>query len=664
MFDTKLVSAKTSFVTSKISRISWYTWPYCPLIAALMLALLLRVILIIHAGGVMDGDEALVGIQAEHILHGERPIYFYGQAVMGSLEAYLIASLFAIFGPSVWALRAESALLSLVIVWATWKFADVLALHAHLPQHQRYYFRVSATLFAAVAPLYDTVLELRTLGGYVETFVLMILLLLSTLSLMQRWQLATPLKELAWRWAGIGAILGLGFWINPLLISAVSAASAWIIGSCLLYVLYWHDYANSLRQAIALILRGSLTALAALPAFCLGAWPALEYGATHNWSNVTMILGRAGQSTPATRTALVALYLHCVAPRVVSGALPGENATSAAFHILPLYVGVICIAASGGLTALSLFWRQQHLVQVRRLTLLPLLFATATALFFLISSPIPVFCNDRDITGRHATPLTLVLPIFLAAMLVFADTLLRKVSAYFFEKRSNFKSPDSRRSVSFIVTSLYLCGLYLLLALQAILVITQASSYPLAHPGLTFQTPYCRDAPSNNDQVIAYMRREHIQYAWASSWIGFPIIFKTQEQIIVADPSDVMKLGDLVRAGKASMSNYAAIHTYLADENRMPQYIEQVLYADRPSFLIFVWHNDLHPPFLHYLDMHQVMYRFVRFPSEPGMDILLVTPLSRTVSPAESDTFQQINLTSCPTRFGLDYQASDFSDRF
>jgi hypothetical protein len=192
-----------------------------------------------------------------------------------------------------------------------------------------------------------------------------------------RWHLATPLKEFAWRWAGIGAIIGLGFWINPLLISAVSAAAVWIIGSCLLYVLHWHDYANSLRQAIALILRGSLTALAALPAFCLGAWPALEYGATNNWRNITTMIRRVGQPTPATHTALATLYVHCVAPRVVSGALPGENATSAALHILSLYVGVTCIAASIGLTVLSLFWRQHHLVQVRRLTFLPLLLSCA-----------------------------------------------------------------------------------------------------------------------------------------------------------------------------------------------------------------------------------------------------------------------------------------------
>ena len=42
---------------------------------------------------------------------------------MGSLEAYLMARIFAIVGPSVWALRAEPILLSLVVVWLTWKLA-------------------------------------------------------------------------------------------------------------------------------------------------------------------------------------------------------------------------------------------------------------------------------------------------------------------------------------------------------------------------------------------------------------------------------------------------------------------------------------------------------------------------------------------------------------
>ncbi len=93
----------------------------------LLIALLLRIWLIVHTRGVIDGDEAVFGIQAEHILRGEHPVYFYGQVYMGSLEAYLVAILFAIFGSSVWVLRSEPVLLSLVLVFLTWKLAAVLA---------------------------------------------------------------------------------------------------------------------------------------------------------------------------------------------------------------------------------------------------------------------------------------------------------------------------------------------------------------------------------------------------------------------------------------------------------------------------------------------------------------------------------------------------------
>ena len=98
-----------------------------PVLCSLLIALLLRLWLVAHAGGVVNGDEALVGIQAQHILRGERPIYFYGQVYMGSLEAYLIALLFALFGSSAWALRAEPIILSLLIVWLTCKLAALLA---------------------------------------------------------------------------------------------------------------------------------------------------------------------------------------------------------------------------------------------------------------------------------------------------------------------------------------------------------------------------------------------------------------------------------------------------------------------------------------------------------------------------------------------------------
>ena len=73
-----------------------------PLWLCLLFALLIRIWLVVHTRGVIAGDEAMVGIQAEHILQGEHPVYYYGQPYMGSLEAYFAALLFAIAGASVW----------------------------------------------------------------------------------------------------------------------------------------------------------------------------------------------------------------------------------------------------------------------------------------------------------------------------------------------------------------------------------------------------------------------------------------------------------------------------------------------------------------------------------------------------------------------------------
>src|SRR5204862_5714364 len=113
---------------------------------------------------------------------------YYGQSYMGSLEAYLTAILVAIAVPSVWMLRAEPILLSLGVVWLTCKLAGILADAAQLQPYAQQMFKTIASLFAAILPLYDTVLELRTLGGYIETFVLMLCLLIAAFQLTRRWQ--------------------------------------------------------------------------------------------------------------------------------------------------------------------------------------------------------------------------------------------------------------------------------------------------------------------------------------------------------------------------------------------------------------------------------------------------------------------------------------------
>src|SRR5579885_2396331 len=139
-----------------------YAWLRSPLWFCLLLALGLRIWLVIRTQGFIDGDEAVVGIQAQHILRGELPVYYYGQPYMGSLEAYFIALIFALVGPSTWAMRAEPILLSLALVWLSWRLAGALAAAAKLSASARRLFMTIAALFAALPPLYDAVMETRT----------------------------------------------------------------------------------------------------------------------------------------------------------------------------------------------------------------------------------------------------------------------------------------------------------------------------------------------------------------------------------------------------------------------------------------------------------------------------------------------------------------------
>jgi hypothetical protein len=150
------------------------------------------------------------------------------------------------------------------------------------------------------------------------------------------------------------------------------------------------------------------------------------------------------------------------------------------------------------------------------------------------------------------------------------------------------------------------------------------------------------------------MQRNHIRYAWATFWVGNPIIFKTNERIIVADPRAVVDYGTLVRTGHASRTDRAALFAYVhTREHRLPGYIEDVYNADRPSILAFIAHGDQHPRLLALLDQLGITYRTAMFPSETGVDILLVTPLNKTVPLLSAGDFHPL-IAACPSQWGAD----------
>ena len=60
----------------------------------LLVGLALRLAVIASPLGEIDGDEAVVGLMARHIAFlGERPVFYYGQPYLGSLEAFSAAPL-------------------------------------------------------------------------------------------------------------------------------------------------------------------------------------------------------------------------------------------------------------------------------------------------------------------------------------------------------------------------------------------------------------------------------------------------------------------------------------------------------------------------------------------------------------------------------------------
>src|SRR5215471_11674832 len=72
----------------------------------LLVGLALRLAIVASPLGEIDGDEAVVGLMARHIAFlGERPVFYWGQPYLGSLEAFTAAPLFRVFDSSTFLLK-------------------------------------------------------------------------------------------------------------------------------------------------------------------------------------------------------------------------------------------------------------------------------------------------------------------------------------------------------------------------------------------------------------------------------------------------------------------------------------------------------------------------------------------------------------------------------
>ncbi|NPA06694.1 MAG: hypothetical protein GXO54_04735 [Chloroflexi bacterium] len=179
--------------------LTWRWWIGVGFVAGVSLAL--KGVLIATDQFPLHGDEAVVLLMARHILQGERPIYFYGQAYMGSLDAYLIALGFALLGEATWVARLVQGLLYAAVVSGTMVWVR---------RHWGGQAAFLTGLLLAFPPLIVTLYTTSTRGGYNEA------LLLGTLGLLWATRPGSRGRS-SWHaffdGAQGGVLLGLGWWI-------------------------------------------------------------------------------------------------------------------------------------------------------------------------------------------------------------------------------------------------------------------------------------------------------------------------------------------------------------------------------------------------------------------------------------------------------------------
>jgi hypothetical protein len=177
--------------------------PRFHLAAALLAAAGLKVWLINSGAVPFNSDEAVVALMARHILQGELPVFFYGQAYMGSLDAFLIAAGFALFGEQVWVIRLVQSLLYLVLI------ACVFALGR--AAFGRWQVGAAAAWLMAVPTVNVSLYTTISLGGYGEALLAGSLLLLIAFHIRRQAERRGLGSTFPW-WCLWGFLSGLGFW--------------------------------------------------------------------------------------------------------------------------------------------------------------------------------------------------------------------------------------------------------------------------------------------------------------------------------------------------------------------------------------------------------------------------------------------------------------------
>jgi 4-amino-4-deoxy-L-arabinose transferase-like glycosyltransferase len=361
------------------------------IILALIVAAVLKISLLVVNAIPFNSDEAVVALMARHILGGERPVFFYGQAYMGSLDAWLVAAGFWIFGQHVWVIRLVQILLYLLVILTTTILGRKI--------FRSWQVGVMAAWLMAVPTVNVTLYTTASLGGYGEA------LLIGNLLLLIGWQISVGREDTKreirlFLWFLWGFLAGLGLWgFGITLIYAIP------VGFYLI-VFTWsqsRQVSDTRRQFIpevVLLLAGGL----------LGAAPWLVYALNHGFSNLIWEL-RGGAIAGVEKLPWISQILQhlinllLLGLTVIFGFRPPWSGTWLALPLIPfvlIFWGAVIAFALKNLRSTASSWNFQWVLMGIAVVLLGAFIFTPFG---------------ADPSGRYFVPLMIPAALFAANLI-------------------------------------------------------------------------------------------------------------------------------------------------------------------------------------------------------------------------------------------------------
>jgi 4-amino-4-deoxy-L-arabinose transferase-like glycosyltransferase len=447
-------------------------FPVRDLLAVMAVALVARVLLLMTGSVSFHSDEAIVALMARHMLQGEFPVFFYGQAYMGSLNAMSTAAGFVVMGESVLAIRIVQLLKFVLFVgtgyWTAW----------HLSR--RRVVALVAGLLLAVPHTMGAIYTATNIGGYVET------LIFGNLMLILAYDLAyDDVFFSVWRWLLLGLIAGVAWWTNGLIVVfALPVALVLLV-----------ELPRRLRE------RGGMTValvLLALTAFIIGGLPWWVYDFTHNHAALAMYIPAVQGDDPTFLVGVPDVPLPQKVMGLVLFTVPtivGLRYTWSASYFLPV-IGLPVLL----LHVAALYWliRTDEPRLRRGVRGLLLLIAVVLVVIFLGTG------FGADPTGRYFLPLLLPLAIAIGA---FSDYLRERL----------------RRPLLWMLPTALVIGYY---------AAGQFSAALRNDPGVTTQFDLVNHIPhTHDDALIAFLEANDLQHGYANYWVAVRTAFLSGERI-------------------------------------------------------------------------------------------------------------------------------------